>query len=51
MNYIQEAISEWVFVVGQECPDEAWLCSPYDSWESNPYYRGPAVPHPESPYA
>jgi len=45
-----EAIQEWVWSVGHERADCAWLVSSYDTWERNPYYRGPEVPHPEVAY-
>ena len=43
-----DAIREWVHIVGRQRPECAWLCSDYDTWEKNPFYYGPAVPHPES---
>jgi hypothetical protein len=42
-----DAVREWVGNVGAECPDRAWLCSNYDTWEKNPHYVGPEEPHPE----
>lgn len=47
MNYIQEAIRQWAWVVGQDRQDQQWILSDYDSWEKNPYYRGPDQGHPE----
>lgn len=47
MSFMQEAIRQWAWVVGQDYPDRAWLLSDYDSWERNPHYNGPKVPHPE----
>lgn len=47
MSFIQEAISEWVWIVGKDHPDTQWLCSNYDSWERNPHYTGPDQGHPE----
>lgn len=47
---VSEAINEWVWNVGHECPERAWLCSSYDTWERNPYYQGPPVEHPEVEY-
>jgi len=36
------------FREGADYPDRAWLATPYDMvWVANPYYTGPAVPHPE----
>lgn len=43
----QEAVREWACVVGANKPDVPWLLSDYDTWERNPYYRGPPVSHPE----
>ena len=31
----------------QDAMDTAWILSPYDTWERNPFYSGPAVPHPD----
>ncbi len=45
---IPEAIREWAHNVGAEYPDRAWLNSNYDTWEKNPFYSGPPVPHPEA---
>ena len=50
MSYIQQAIREWVWVVGAERPDQQWLLSDYDSWEPNPHYCGPDQGHPEENY-
>ena len=50
MSYIQEAIREWVWIVGAERLDQQWLLSDYDSWERNPHYRGPDQGHPEDYY-
>lgn len=32
---------------GAERPDLAWVCTSRDVWHRNPFYTGPAVPHPE----
>jgi len=42
-----DAIREWAYNVGADHSESAWLCSNYDTWERNPYYVGPPVPHPE----
>jgi hypothetical protein len=42
-----EAELEYVANVGAEQPDRAWIWSDRDAWYRNPYYTGPAVPHPE----
>ena len=47
---VAEAIQEWAYNVGHERPECAWICSDYDTWERNPYYRGPPVEHPEVEY-
>jgi hypothetical protein len=47
MSHIQDAIRQWVWVAGADCPDCAWLLSDYDSWEANPHYVGPPQRHPE----
>jgi len=37
---------------GQEHPERAWVLTDRDVWHANPFYKGPAVPHPEDcPYA
>lgn len=43
-----EAAKEYARNVGCEYPDRAWILTNYDTWERNPFYSGPAVPHPES---
>jgi len=50
MSYIQQAIREWVWIVGAERPDQQWLLTDYDSWEPNPHYHGPDQGHPEDYY-
>lgn len=42
-----EAVREYAFNVGSDRPDVAWILSPYDTWERNPFYVGPKQPHPE----
>ena len=44
----QEACREYARNVGIEYPDRAWILTHFDTWERNPFYHGPAVPHPES---
>lgn len=34
-------------VVGAENTEKAWILSDRDVWYRNPYYTGPAMPHPE----
>jgi len=43
-----ENMMNTVSVVGQRCRNDAWILTDQDVWLKNPYYRGPAVPHPES---
>ena len=43
-----DAVRHWVYAVGADWSREAWILSPYDTWERNPHYRGFPVPHPES---
>lgn len=42
-----EAIREWKWTVGADRPEDCWLLSDRDTWERNPHYVGPPVPHPE----
>jgi len=43
--------SEWdraeAYEIGAANPDVAWVCTDRDVWHANPFYEGPAVPHPE----
>lgn len=41
------ACKEYARNVGAERPDLAWISTPLDSWERNPFYSGPPVQHPE----
>lgn len=43
-----EAIQEYALNVGHDNPDQAWILTPFDVWQPNPFYQGPKVPHPES---
>jgi len=42
-----DAAREYAMNVGRENPQRAWILTPYDSWEPNPFYSGPPVRHPE----
>lgn len=42
-----ESDREFARNVGRDEPDRAWILAPSDAWYPNPFYRGPAVPHPE----
>lgn len=41
------ARNEYACNAGEDDPDRAWILTPWDTWESNPFYHGPAAPHPE----
>lgn len=45
-----EACREYARNVGCDRPQQAWILTDFDTWERNPYYTGPAVPHPEDDY-
>ena len=45
-----EASREYARNVGYLQLDRAWILSPFDIWEHNPYYVGPPMPHPELDY-
>jgi len=47
MSWMQEAVREWARNFGHDHPDRAWLLSDLDTWERNPFYCGPAEPHPD----
>jgi len=62
MNYQQEhdeftyaTASDWdradALQLGEEQPGQAWVLTDRDVWHANPYYTGPALPHPEDEYA
>ena len=44
----RESLSEWAGMVGADYRSRAWLLHPGDVWVKNPFYHGPAVPHPEN---
>ena len=47
-EYMSEALHQYAAAHGEDRPDQAWILSPFDTWESNPFYNGPAgAPHPE----
>lgn len=41
------AVAQFAADRGRDRPDLAWILSPFDTWEPNPFYTGPAQPHPE----
>jgi hypothetical protein len=49
--YMRAAVNEYARNHGEMNRDRAWILSPFDTWEANPYYRGPAMPHPEDAMA
>lgn len=44
-----QAAAEYGRNAGMDNPDRAWILTPWDSWEPNPFYVGPRVSHPEYP--
>ncbi len=44
---ISDTCREYAANSGQYRPKEPWILTPYDTWERNPCYAGPEVPHPE----
>jgi len=42
-----ESLREFAHNAGMDNPDRAWLLDSRDVWVANPFYSGPAVPHPE----
>lgn len=48
MNYYREAMREYAMNVGRDNPEAAWISTPFDTWEKNPFYRGEPQPHPET---
>jgi len=43
---ISDAVREYSRNYGAPA-NVAWILSPYDSWEPNPWYAGPYLGHPE----
>jgi hypothetical protein len=43
-----QADREFARNVGRDNPGEAWVLSDRDAWYRNPFYEGPAQPHPEA---
>jgi len=48
-EYIALQLREFAEEHGRDRPDLAWIGTPYDTWEPNPFYDGRygVVPHPE----
>lgn len=40
-------LREYAYNAGMHEPERAWICTPWDTWEPNPFYKGPPVRHPE----
>jgi hypothetical protein len=47
MSAIQEADRQYAHESGRDRPQQAWILSDRDVWYANPFYTGPAVPHPD----
>lgn len=51
LDFTYSSDSDWdnadAYERGQARPDLAWICTDRDVWHANPFYHGPAVPHPE----
>ena len=48
---VADSVREYARNVGHDRTDCAWVLSPFDTWERNPFYAGPPQPHPEDDYA
>lgn len=44
---LAEGDRQFAEAVGAQRQEQAWILSDRDVWYRNPFYRGPAVPHPE----
>ena len=42
-----ESCREYARNFGADHPEQAWVSTPFDSWERNPFYDGPPREHPE----
>ncbi len=47
MSLMQEADAQYAHEKGRDSRQSAWILSDRDVWYRNPFYQGPAVPHPE----
>ena len=47
-EYLTEAVAQYAAAYGAEDTSRAWILSPFDTWEPNPYYVGPPVPYPDA---
>lgn len=41
------ACREYALNCGRDGNESAWILTPYDTWEPNPFYKGPRQSHPE----
>jgi hypothetical protein len=48
-EYMTEALHQYAGAHGADRPDDRWVLSPFDTWETNPCWNGtdPYQPHPE----
>ena len=46
-DYNSMATRQYADAHGSVDTAAAWILTPFDSWERNPHYVGPAMPHPE----
>ena len=46
-EYMTAALHQYGAAYGETMPERAWILTPFDTWEKNPYYVGPPVRHPE----
>jgi hypothetical protein len=43
-----DARREYARNAGHDNPESPWILTPWDTWERNPAYQGPPVPHPDT---
>lgn len=46
MTWETEAVRQYAYEIGHENTGRAWILSPFDTWEPNPFYIGEPQPHP-----
>ena len=53
-NFTYATDTDWDRSDARQCggydADVAWVLTDRDVWHRNPFYNGPAVPHPEDDY-
>ena len=47
MSFMQQAVREWAWNVGDTVVTRQWILSDYDTWERNPHYVGPDLGYPD----